>query len=160
CGMLSRSGPTPHPAFGHPLPAGERACDTVAARISSSPNGSVMSRFAVIACSLFVATSLHAQLPVPRLNSVFPCGGRQGSTIECTVAGGDLDKASTLFFSHPGITAEPVKGNTFRVTVGKDVPVGQYDVRVVTPLGLSNFRAFIVSDWPETVEKEPNNDPE
>jgi hypothetical protein len=119
-----------------------------------------MNRILASFALLLVATSAHAQLPVPKLNSIFPCGGRQGAAIECTVNGGDLDKASGLFFSHPGIRGEFVKGNTYRVTIGKDVPVGQYDVRVVTPLGLSNFRAFIVSDWPEVVEKEPNNDPE
>ena len=32
-------------------------------------------------------------------------------------------------------------------------------MRVVSPIGLSNFRAFIVSDWPEVIEKEPNNEP-
>ncbi len=40
-----------------------------------------------------------------------------------------------------------------------DVPVGQYDVRVVAALGVSNFRAFVVGDWPEVIEKEPNNEP-
>ena len=64
-----------------------------------------------------------------------------------------------LYFSHPGITAEPAGPNKFKVTVAADVPVGPYDVRVVTPLGLSNFRAFVVGDWPEVVEKEPNNEP-
>ena len=38
------------------------------------------------------------------------------------------------------------------------MPIGQYDVRVVTPVGLSNFRAFVVGDWPEALEKEPNNE--
>jgi hypothetical protein len=101
---------------------------------------------------------IQAQLPVPRLNSIFPCGAKQGTTVEATVAGGDLDKASGLYFSHPGITAQPAGGNKFNITVGKDVPVGQYDVRVAAPLGVSNFRAFVVSDWSEVVEKEPNNE--
>ncbi len=43
--------------------------------------------------------------------------------------------------------------------MAKDVPVGQYDVRVVAAAGLSNFRAFVVGDWPEVIEKEPNNEP-
>ncbi len=29
----------------------------------------------------------------------------------------------------------------------------------MTPLGVSNFRAFVVGDWPEVLEKEPNNEP-
>jgi hypothetical protein len=108
---------------------------------------------------LSVAAGAHAQLPVPRLNSIFPCGAKQGTTIEATVVGADMDGASELYFSHPGITAASAGANKFRISVSKDVPVGQYDVRVVAPLGLSNFRAFVVSDWPEVVEKEPNNEP-
>jgi hypothetical protein len=100
-----------------------------------------------------------AQLPVPRLNNIFPCGARQGTTVECVVAGGELQGATGLYFSNAGITAAPVKPNTFRVTVATGVPVGPYDVRVVTPLGLSNFRTFVVGDWPEVVEKESNNEP-
>jgi hypothetical protein len=94
------------------------------------------------------------------LNSIFPCGARQGTTVECTIVGGELDGATGLYFSHPGISAEPAGANKFKVTVGKDVPVGQYDARAIAALGVSNFRAFVVGDWPEVVEKEPNNEPE
>ncbi len=101
----------------------------------------------------------HAQLPTPRLNSIFPCGARHGTSVECIVAGGDLQGATGLYFSNPAITAQAAGPNKFNVTVAADVPVGQYDVRVITPLGLSNFRAFVISDWPEVVEKEPNSEP-
>jgi len=100
-----------------------------------------------------------AQLPVPRLNSIFPCGARQGTTVECTIAGGELDGANGLYFSRPGITAEPLANNKFKVTVTAEAPLGPCDVRAVTPLGLSNFRAFTIGDWPEVQEKEPNNEP-
>jgi hypothetical protein len=114
---------------------------------------------AALAIGLAVS-SVHAQqLPVPRLNSIFPCGARQGTSVDCVVAGGELQGATGLYFSHAGITAQAVGPNKFKVSVARDVPVGQYDVRVVSPLGLSNFRAFVVSDWPEVVEKEPNNEP-
>jgi hypothetical protein len=111
-----------------------------------------------IAGLLFLISNAQAQLPMPRLNSIFPCGARQGTTVECTVAGGDLDGATGLYFSHPGIRAEPAGPNKFKVTVAKDVPVGKYDVRVIAKPGLSNFRAFVVGDWPEVIEKEPNDD--
>src|SRR5687767_9502490 len=51
--------------------------------------------------------SALAQLPVARLTSVFPLGGRQGTQVIVTVGGADLDDASGLRFSHPGITARP-----------------------------------------------------
>jgi hypothetical protein len=120
-----------------------------------------MQRIHLIAASFAVcltAVPAHAQLPVPRLNSIFPCGARQGSTVECTVTGADLDGATSLYFSHSGIAAQPLGPNKFKISVAKDVPVGQYDVRVVASLGLSNFRAFVVSDWPEVIEQEPNNE--
>ena len=106
------------------------------------------------------ACAVHAQLPVPRLNSIYPCGARQGATVECAVAGGDLEGATALHFSHPGITAHAAAGGKFTVSVAKDVPVGPYDVRVVTPLGVSNFRAFVVGDWPEAQKKVPISDAE
>jgi hypothetical protein len=100
-----------------------------------------------------------AQIPSPRLNSIFPPGARQGSTVECTVAGGELDGATGLHFSAKGVSAVPAGANKFKVTVAADCPVGRCDVRVITPQGLSNFRTFSISDRNEVVEKEPNNDP-
>jgi Bacterial pre-peptidase C-terminal domain len=105
-----------------------------------------------------VASIAQAQLPMPRLNSIFPCGAQQGTSVECTLGGGDLEGATGLYFSHPGIRAEAAGPNKFKVNVGKDVPPGKYDVRVIAPPGLSNFRAFVVGDWPEVLEKEPNDD--
>jgi hypothetical protein len=100
-----------------------------------------------------------AQLPVPRLNSIFPCGARQGTTVECVIAGGSLDGTTALVFSQPGISAEFLANNTFKVTVAGDARLGTCDVRAVTPLGVSNFRSFTVGDWPEVLEKKPHNEP-
>jgi len=121
-------------------------------------NGLGLSAFFSLCALCVLCGESRAQLPVPRLNSVFPCGARQGTTVECAVAGSELDGATGLYFSHSGITARLNGTNKFQVTVGKDVPVGTYDVRVVALLGVSNFRAFVVGDWPEVVEKEPNNE--
>lgn len=115
-------------------------------------------RFATLTLIL-LASPAFAQLPNPRLNSVFPCGARQGTTVECAIAGGEITDATDLDFSHKGITAKPAGPGKFNVTVAKGVPVGQYDVRAVTPFGISNFRAFVVGDVPEVVEKEPNDEP-
>ena len=111
------------------------------------------------ACFLAVIAPAHAQLQIPRLNSIFPCGGKQGTSVDCVIAGGELTDATGLYFSHPGITAQPAGLGKFKVAIAKDVPLGACDVRVITPLGLSNFRAFAVGDLPEVQEKEPNNEP-
>jgi len=110
--------------------------------------------------------------PRPRLLVVSPCGGQAGSSVEVTLNGQNLEDAQELLFSHPGIKAQPVPRPAgakqakpapkpqvkFRVTIGRDVPFGLHDVRVVNRWGISNPRAFVVGDLPEISEKEPNND--
>ena len=110
-------------------------------------------------CIVLLLTTSHAfaQFPTPQLNSIFPCGARQGTDVECTIAGGDLTGATGLYFSHSGIRAESAGPNKFRVFVDGKVPVGRYDVRVVCPLGVSSCRSFLVGDRVEFVEKEPNS---
>ena len=96
-----------------------------------------MNGFTLLALLLWALPDAAAQqLPRARLTSVFPAGGQQGTTLDVTVAGGDLDGANALTFSHPGITAKPKLdgdgkpvANQYTVTIGKDVPVGFHDVR-------------------------------
>jgi hypothetical protein len=115
--------------------------------------------------SLFVAATISAhaqQLPIPQLKSVFPCGARQGTSVEVEVGGMNLDETTKLYFSNPRITAElisdPAKPPShFKVTVGANVGVGDYDVRSIGKLGISNPRAFSVSDCAEINETEPND---
>lgn len=124
-------------------------------------------------------------LPMPRLDSVFPMGAKAGTTVpELGLTGANLDDATALLFSHPGIKGKiippppepkpdpkdpkknpppPKKGgapapNRFTLTVAPDVPPGSYDIRAVGKDGLSNPRTFVVGDLPEVAEKEPNND--
>ncbi len=143
--------------------------------------------------SLSLAAPLLAQQqqpgpPLGRLDTIFPCGAKAGTTVEVQLAGADLDETASLVFSHPGIKSELIKeieetpkvdpkdtkkdqpkpkrkrdqqstpGARFRVTVPPDVPVGQYDVRAIHKWGVSNPRAFCVGDLTEVIEKEPNND--
>ncbi len=109
-------------------------------------------------------------LPACQLHSLFPAGGKQGSSVEVKItAGADLERVSKLTFSHPGITAtqkqaEPAYGgpaqpvtDTFVVTIGKDVPAGLYDVRATGYFGISNPRTFVVSQSEELLESPDNN---
>jgi hypothetical protein len=145
------------------------------------------SRAAILAGLLLgpaaVAQPPQNQIPIPRIVSALPCGAQVGTAVEVTVSGTDLDDATELLFSHPKIAAEIVPeekpeakakepkkrggrrrgGGTpakvkFLVTVPADVPVGQYDVRLVNRFGVSNPRAFVVGDRPEVEELEPNDD--
>jgi hypothetical protein len=120
--------------------------------------------------SLLSAAPLAAQLPVARLNAVFPPGGKQGSQFDVTLTGTDLELVDQLRFSHPGITAvqkmqppgpvddgpQPVP-NQFTVSIAGNVPPGLYEVRAVGKFGISNARAFSVGTLDEINEQEPNN---
>jgi len=117
--------------------------------------------------TLFIgsAARLCAQLPAAHLLTVFPPGGKAGSSVEVTISGADLDDPVQLSFSHPGITAKPKvaektsqpEANKFIVTVAGDVPLGLYDARFVGRFGVSNPRAFAVGRLNEIQEPSSNN---
>lgn len=113
-----------------------------------------------------------AQPSPPQLLSVFPPGAKAGETVELTFSGHGFEGGEKLLFSAKGFTAEPsgvlpapkqppqgqpTSAVKFKVTVPKDAS-GTHDVRVVGKSGLSNPRAFVVSDMTDVNETEPNND--
>lgn len=145
-------------------------------------------RLAILAGCLTGTAALAQQpvqslLPQPRVNSVFPAGGKAGSVVEVLVSGTDLEDAKGLYFSHPGFKAEvipepekidpktkkpvpkkkktrgaPTSSEKFKITIAPDVLPGAYDMRVVDDNGISNPRLFTVGRLPEVNETEPNND--
>lgn len=134
---------------------------------------------------LSITTSLRGQfpgsgIPNPRLLTLSPAGARLGTVVEVSWTGQDLEEPQALLFNHPAIKAEkiipppppppdpkkkdakpapPTPVTKFKVTIPAEVPRGMYDVRFVNSWGVSNPRAFLVGDQPETLEKEPNNEP-
>lgn len=150
-----------------------------------------MRRFALAIAAIAGLSALPAlaqqNLPPmvqPRLQSVVPSGAKAGATVEVAFTGTDIEEPDGLYFSHPGIRAEPVippdpksadpkKSATppppatgrprptvskFKITVDPGVPVGLHDVRLFNKWGVSNPRPFTVGDQKEIEEKEPNND--
>jgi hypothetical protein len=135
----------------------------------------------ITVCSfpLFMSVS-HAQMAgpsqlTPRITHIMPIGGQAGTTFELKVTGQDLNDVEGLHFSFPGAKVEtlsseitpvekkgkpapPLKSQKFKVTLPANAPLGIQDVRIVTKAGISNPRAFVVSDHKEFVEEEPNND--
>ncbi len=82
--------------------------------------------------------------------------------MEVEIGGANLDETTKLYFSNPGITAElisdPAKPPArFKVAVDAKVKVGDYDVRSIGKLGISNPRTFSVSDCAEVNETDPND---
>ncbi len=126
------------------------------------------SRIPSLATALLLGCVFQAaaqQLPVPILKSVFPAGAKQDSSLEIDINGGGLEEPQKLYFSHPGITAQLVSDPAktparFKVTVAPGVPVGDYDIRCIAKLGISNPRTFSVGDRTEIKESEPNNLPD
>lgn len=119
-------------------------------------------RFPLVCAFLVCSSIAHlgaAELPVIRLDTVTPPGGKAGSEVEVGITGADLDEAKELHFSHPGITAES-KDKRFVVKIAANVPPGIYDVRAAGLLGISNPRAFVVGDLPQTVKAGANNTPQ
>ncbi|MDX1947488.1 MAG: hypothetical protein SFU86_18960 [Pirellulaceae bacterium] len=127
----------------------------------------------LVACALAaVAAPAWAQLPISQLTSVSPPGGKQGSTVELTISGNDLDETEKLVFSHPGIVAAPkmtaatdlvpakLMPNVFSITIAGDVPPGLYDVTAVSRFGMSNPRSFAVGTLNEVLKAGNNNTPQ
>ena len=109
----------------------------------------------------------QAQLPISRLWTVFPPGGKAGSSFEVVVTGLDLDDASQIYFSHSNLVARPKiveatgypDPNRMVVTIATNVPPGVYEARVAGRFGLSNPRAFAVGDLPELAQSPTNHAP-
>ena len=124
-----------------------------------------MKQFLFFGLAMILTASANAQLPQIRVTGVFPPGAQRGTSVDVTVtAGTDLDEASELVFSHPGLKATPkVDGNgnpvanQFTVAVDPAVEPGLYDVRMRGLFGISNPRIFRIDTIAEIQETEPNN---
>ena len=115
-----------------------------------------------LACAGLAEVPARADFPKTRLKAIHPPGGRQGTTVDVTLVGTDLDDLSRLTFSHPGITAAatmtlptefdpqplPVPGR-MAISIAADVPPGLYDVVAFGRYGPSNPRTFAVGFAPE-----------
>ncbi len=132
----------------------------------SHPTCTILS---VLFC-LLTTTLAVAQLPQTQLDSVFPPGGQAGTEVLVRLNGKDIDGATQLVFSHPGIIAtqvleppsefrpkpRPLPGE-FQVKIAESVSARHYEVRATGRFGLSNPRTFSVTTGPETVLSSSDN---
>ncbi|PYL00175.1 MAG: hypothetical protein DME19_06000, partial [Verrucomicrobia bacterium] len=124
----------------------------------------ILTRFCPLIGVLLAISSSVAQLPLARLSTVFPPGGKAGTTFEVTVTGSDLEEVQ-LHFPHANIISKPKlndktgepEANKFLVTIGADVPPGSYEARVFSRFGVSNPRAFLVGVLPEITSPATNH---
>src|SRR5882762_3149980 len=121
-------------------------------------------------CLVMLAVTLGcqaplAQLPAARISTIFPPGGKAGTTVEVSLSGADLDDANQLLFSDTNIVATPKlvgatgqpDPNKFTIAIGAAVPLGVYDARVAGRFGVSNPRSFVVGDLPEAASPATNH---
>lgn len=101
--------------------------------------------------ALLFTGSAPAQLPVPRLTSLFPPGAQTGTSQPIRIHGSDLDDPRTLVFSDPRITVspDPTLPESFRVTIPDGLPPGLVEARFVGRFGVSNPRLFAIGLQPE-----------
>jgi len=104
----------------------------------------------------FAPFCTFAQLPVTRLFTVFPAGGKAGSAVEIELSGQEIESPQSLNFSDPRITARHLDANRFSISVPPDLEPFVCDVRVAGKFGLSNPRAFAVDTLPELVAPSTN----
>ena len=132
---------------------------------------------AVLAIPVLGGALAHAQLQ-PQLSYIFPPGGQRGTTVDVKVRGRSLVGATKVHISGKGVTgtlksAEREKVDpkqavrldvarypdvaSIEVIVDADADVGERDLRIVTPGGVSNRFRFFVGQVPEVNEVEPNS---
>lgn len=102
-------------------------------------------------------------LPAPRLLTTMPMGGEVGTEVEILITGENLEEAGDLIFSDPHIVARAkldadgkIISDKYVVRIAPDCPVGLYEARVMTRLGLSSSRIFAVGKLKEVVVAKPN----
>jgi hypothetical protein len=135
---------------------------------------------AVAISSLMAGDSDHPtgnRITPPTLNSVLPVGIARGTTIEMTVEGLNLAKASAIYFSEPGISGKilrvkelpdgpdvrlgsngtastvdvgplpPRNQVTVEVDVSPEAKIGPVGFRLLTPLGTSPEGKFLIEPY-------------
>src|SRR5687768_4994304 len=95
----------------------------------------------------------------PTLTHLYPVAGQQGTTVIVTATSKSDPWPPQVWADAPGITfkAGKTKGK-FDVEIAKDAAPGPHLVRLFNGEGASAPRFFIVTNHPELLDAEPNNE--
>lgn len=126
---------------------------------------------------IFSAGIIHAQV-APELTNITPRAAQRGQTIDITLEGKNINEKAEIWFNNQGIKATikhkapsaSVRFNGSGISgdvptnprlvlsfeISKDAPLGNHQIRLITPNGVSNAQNFIIGDLPEIMEQEPN----
>src|SRR5262249_55916294 len=83
--------------------------------------------FATVTFSLAcvaAAPPAPAEPPTPVLNTLFPAGGRAGTTVRVSVDGSGLDELTALRFADPRVTSQRGEVKQVTLTLPADLPPG------------------------------------
>ena len=125
---------------------------------------------------LIPATSQGSE---PQALSIAPLGGQKGGRLEATLRGQSLQGAYAVWFDREGVTAtverveevaaggesnpsedpSKVQKLTLGLQIGRSAGTGRYQLRVVSPQGVSGPLAFLVHDLPSVAESKRSSGP-
>ncbi len=136
-------------------------------RITQTCLAAVATRAAVAmiaSAALFATASTAMAQAAPVLSASSAPWVMRGQSVELTLTGDNLALARKLIIDGPpGVTAQlaeqPATAKSLKVNVVIDAgaPLGERELRVVTPEGVSNKVDLNVTFLPLVAEKEPNN---
>src|SRR6185295_3229849 len=118
---------------------------------------------ALLVGCLLAALPLGAHAASPRFNSTTPAGGQRGTEMVLSLNGARLETSPEIVFTGPGIKVvkiDSAKTNSLKATIriSADCALGEHQLRVRTPGGVSELRSFWVGAYTNINEFEPNNE--
>lgn len=113
-----------------------------------------------VALALLMAASagtLRAQPPKPRVDWLFPAGGKAGTSVAVEISGADLEGLSRLIVSDERLKPARSQDGKWTIAIDPAIPPGTFELRGVGAWGVSNPVPFVVGTLAEAVETEPND---
>ena len=118
--------------------------------------------------SCLIATHPARAQPAPNLTNVPPIALKRGASIDVTLNGRSLASLASASIAEPhGLTVTLVKPETpteneihLKLAAAPDAALGDRELRLLGPLGITKPVRVFVSQYPVVSEKEPNNTPQ
>ncbi|MDB5299378.1 MAG: peptidase domain protein, partial [Phycisphaerales bacterium] len=138
----------------------------------NSPSNRLFLRILILAASLCAgAPQLAAAQSVPTFSSPTSLSIQRGQSSELTLSGQHLAAVASVTIRHarglevailpPAQGAQPNDGQLrVKLSAAPDAALGEREVRLMSPAGVSAPLRVSVGQFPEIAEKEPNNTPE
>lgn len=99
----------------------------------------------------------------PDIRYVFPAGGRRGTTVEATVTGTAMQRVKEVRLTPNDVTATVTQAKDAKTAVivlkiAPNAVLGEHELRIIGPGGVSNRFRFFVGSLPEVSKDVTNSD--